>query len=113
LNTPQPAADRPPARAPRAAEEKASTEETLPHHAKRLVQSRLHGLERAILDPIIRLLQRLRKGTGASESPDDEGDEDRPKSRKAKPGGGRDVAESTLMKRGPKRPSRRGVCLRS
>ena len=65
----------------------------MPHHAKRLVKSRLHVLERAILDPIIRLLQRLRKGTGASESPDDEGDEDRPKSRKAKPGGGRDVEE--------------------
>ncbi len=91
MNTAQPAAEHPPARAPRGKEEETSGEETLQHHAKRLAQSRLHAFERAILDPIIALLQRLRKGAGASDGAEDEGGEDRPRSRKAGRGGGHDA----------------------
>jgi hypothetical protein len=87
LSTAQPAAGHPPARAPRAADENSSAEESLQHHATRLAQSRLHAVERAILDPIIGLLQRLRRGTGTAEGGDEAGDEDRPKSRKARPAG--------------------------
>lgn len=91
MNTAQPAAERP-ARAPRAQDEESSGEETLQHHAKRLMQSRLHACERAILDPMIALLQGLRKGAGASDGADEEGEEGRPRSRKAGRGQGHDAA---------------------
>lgn len=90
MNTAQPAAaTRAPARAPRDQVEESAAEETLQHHANRLVRSRLSAAACAVLDPIIALLQRLRVGAGGAQDADANADEDSPRSRKGTPGGGR------------------------
>jgi hypothetical protein len=92
LNTAQPAAaTRAPARAPRDQVEESAAEETLRHHANRLVRSRLSAAACAVLDPCISLLQRLRAGAGGAQDADANADEDSPRSRNARPGRGRDA----------------------
>jgi uncharacterized membrane protein len=76
----------------------------LPHHAQRLVASRVHAIERGLLDPLIALLQRLRKGAGGAKGADDETGEDSPRPRKA--GGGRDAPAHEAEAEAPK-PKRR------
>ncbi len=96
MSTPPSAADKhPPAHAPRDREEKPVEEESLPHHAQRLVQSRLRTMVNSIINPCIALLQRLRKRTGEEESGEGEGEDekDRPKHKRAKPHGNRDTDE--------------------
>jgi len=90
LNAVQPAAaKRPPARESREPTEAA--EESLTHHAERVVVSRLHAMMRAVLDPCIALLQGLRKATVGSEVADDDAGEEQSRSRSARPGGARDA----------------------
>jgi hypothetical protein len=88
LNKAQPAAEHPPARAPRAEAEDSAAEESLPHHAQRVVVSRVHAIEKGLLDPLIAMLQRLRKGAVGAEGDDDESGEDGHRPRKARSGGG-------------------------
>lgn len=96
MNKPQPAAVKhAPAHMPRAEAEETSAEESLPHHARRLAGFRLRAMVRAILDPFIALLQRLRKRGGAAQGSDEEEEEDdsrpaRDRQRKARPGGAHD-----------------------
>jgi hypothetical protein len=106
LNTVQPAAERATAHAPRADADEPAAEESLQHHAKRVVSSKVHALERAVLDPAIALLQGLRKASGAAEGAEEEGAEDRSRSKKTKPGRGRDADEDEAEGEAPK-PKRR------
>ena len=102
MNATLPAAERAPAHAPRAGAEESATDESLSHHAKRLASSRLHAIERSVLDPVIALLQRLRKATGAAEGAEEEGAEDRSRSKKTKPGRGLDADEDEAEAEAPK-----------
>lgn len=85
------AATRAPAHAPRASVEEPVAEESLQHHAKRFLLSRLSAMACGVLDPCIALLQRLRQRAGGAQAADEEG-EDGPRSKNARPGGGRDAA---------------------
>ncbi len=70
----------------------AEAEETLPHHAQRLMQSRLRAMVRAVLSPFIAFLQRLHKRTGGDqESGEDESEEGRAGPRKGRSVSGRDA----------------------
>lgn len=93
MNTPQPAAEKhAQVRAPRNADDNPAAEESLPHHAQRLVQSRLRAMVGAVLNPFIKFLQRLRRRSGGDqEAGEDEGEGERPRSRKEKTGSGRDA----------------------
>jgi len=94
LNTAQPAAAKhPPARESREPTEESAGEESLTHHAERVVVSRLRVMMRTILDPCISTLQGLRKRTVGPEDADEEAGDSRRGSRNARPGGGRDAAE--------------------
>lgn len=91
MSTAQTAPEHPPARAPRATDEDAPGAETLQHHARRVVVSELHAVERGILDPIISLLQRMRRGAGAADGAEEEDGGGHARSGRGKPGGGRDA----------------------
>jgi hypothetical protein len=78
----------------------------LSHHAKRLASSRLHTIERAVLDPVIALLQGLRKGAGAEEGAEEDGDGDRSRPKRVRPGRGADADEDEAEGDAPK-PKRR------
>lgn len=74
---PPPAADKhPPARAPHGREEEATGEETLSHHAKRALLHRVDAAVHAMLDPLIKALQRLLKRTDEATGEGDKADED-------------------------------------
>jgi hypothetical protein len=92
LNTAQPAAAKHAPPRQREETEEAAGEESLPHHARRLVGSRLSAMVSAVLDPVIALLQRWRKGKNGADNADAEDEADKPRSKKATPGRGRDAA---------------------
>ena len=93
MNTTQAAAlKHAPARASRDPDEASAAEESLLHHAERLMRARLSAMARRVLDPSIALLQRLRELAGGAQDADAEAGDDRSRPRNARPGGVREAA---------------------